>query len=118
MVYDLAIDPTQSGTLVILKGQLHESGVVCELATNPPHSGTWVILKGSPHESGVVYDLAIDPTQSGMGHIKRVSSMRAVWCMTWPLTQPSQVHGSYIKGQLHESGVVYDLDINPTQLGT
>ncbi len=43
----------------------HESGVVYDLAINPTQSGIWVILKGSPHDRGVVYDLAINPTQSG-----------------------------------------------------
>ncbi len=47
MVYDLAINPAQSGTRVILKGSPHESGVVYDLAIKPTQSGTWVILKGS-----------------------------------------------------------------------
>ncbi len=47
-----------------------------------------------------------------MGHIKRVSSMSAVWCTTWPLgSTPSGSRGRP-QNQLHESGGVHDLDIN------
>jgi hypothetical protein len=95
---------------------------VYDLAINPNQSGTWVILKGSPHESGVVYDLANGHSPNPdryIGHIKRVSSMRAVWVYELVFNQTLyQVQDSEFSDyHLVESGMVYDLAITTSQSG-